>query len=91
MTKKIHEGVAERMSHIISNGLDNFKEGNYSTDTVLLAEKIVPFGTAAIKFPTRFSPENDTKSPEKSYQHEDCKYPGLVIEVAWSQVRTCPA
>jgi hypothetical protein len=85
MTKKIHEGPAAQMNFIILKGLDNFKKGNYSADTTKVAKKIRPFGPAAIEFPTRFSNESDTKSPEQSYQHLGCKYPGLVIEVAWSQ------
>ena len=86
MTLEIHEYVAEKIGDAIAIQLAKFQEGSYSqTKTAELAKSIKSRGSALTHFPSRFSEHNDAKSPDKSYKHKDCKYPGLVIEVAWSQ------
>ncbi|CZR65298.1 uncharacterized protein PAC_15198 [Phialocephala subalpina] len=85
MPKEIHEYVGEKIGVRIGSQLERFQEGAFSKKTAELAKSIKPRGSAEIKFPTRFNEDSDTKSPDKSYKHKECKYPGLVIEIAWSQ------
>ncbi|KAF2181250.1 hypothetical protein K469DRAFT_692127 [Zopfia rhizophila CBS 207.26] len=52
--------------------------------TIAAVKGIVLTGTSTIDFP--IAPGlPDKKGPDKSFKHRQCKFPGLVMEVAWSQ------
>jgi hypothetical protein len=78
--------MAKKIGDAIAIQLAKFQKGSYSqTKTAELAKSINSYRTALIHFPTRFSEDSDAKSPDKSSKYKDCKYPRLVIKVAWSQ------
>ena len=92
MPSVLHEMVAEEMNIQIGEQRNKFKKGTYlGTRSAEVASQILLLGSADVKFPQRFYAryeKMDKKSPDKSYAHKGCKkFPGLVIEVAWSQRR----
>jgi hypothetical protein len=83
MPSFLHDTLAEGIGLDIGFWLEN--RVNYSDErTVAAAKGIIPAGTSIIDFPV--APGfPDKKGPDKSFQHQQCEFPGLVIEVAWSQ------
>lgn len=86
MPGPLHEFVAGRIHDIIVEQRLLFKQRS-GTSTALLARSIETQESTDVEFPTRFSEKTNKKSPDKSYGHQDCLYPALVIEIAWSQRR----
>ena len=63
--------------------------GNGSDRAALFAQKVHLAGSTEIYFPVDDAPPN-TKSkhePDSSFWHNDAKYPGVIIEVSYSQKR----
>jgi hypothetical protein len=69
------------MNRVICRHLDDFIRDptNEGKRTAQLAESIQELETTNVKLLC------DSSSPHKSYGHQACKYPRLVIEVAYSQ------
>lgn len=84
MPGPLHEFVAGWIHDIIVEQRFIFKQ-RPGTRSTLLAQSIETQESTDIKFPTRFLAKSDKKGPDKSYGHEGCAYPALVIEIAWSQ------
>ena len=60
-----------------------------SNRAAVFAQKVRPGRSSTIHFPVDDAPPS-TKSkhdPDASFWHEDAKYPGVIIEVAYSQKR----
>lgn len=91
MPSELHEHMAEQINRAITTRLDKFIERSVtmtSKQTPQLAGDILTRGSADMKFlvPGRVRKKYNKNSPDKSYRHRACpEYPGLVIEVAWSQ------
>jgi hypothetical protein len=85
MSSFLYDTLAEEIGLDIGTWLRGIQNRvNCSNErTVAAAEGIVPAGASTMSFPvdTRYP---NKKAPDKSFQHEQCEYPGLVIEVAWS-------
>ena len=88
MSSFVHDTMAaeiggELLSDIkqIKRWTDPSKKG-----VVAIAERLIATGSSKITIPLR-NRRNDKKAPDASFQHRDCQFPGLVIEVAWSQRR----
>lgn len=83
MTTPQHESVATMIPHFISIGLDKIEaQSHHSPDTIKLVQSIGPLGTAGIRG------EDRQYQPDAQYQLRDhlmTEYPGLAIEVSWSQ------
>jgi hypothetical protein len=86
MSSFLHDTLSEEIGLDIGIWLHGIQNRVNCSDerTVAAAEGIVPAGASTMSFPvdTRYP---DKKAPDKSFQHEQCEYPGLVIEVVWSQ------
>lgn len=83
MPSYIHDTVAEKIGVFIGSWLLELEK----SDTESIAElgrEVTPAGSSTIKF--RLSKGNpDQRMADKIFQHVDCKFPGLVIEVSRSQ------
>ena len=86
MPSLLHETLARGVGSRIEKGLENITENDSNSDkwAINAAESILWTGSYAIDFLVSGKPP-DKKAPDESFRHEDCKFPGLVLEVAWSQ------
>lgn len=86
MPSFMHDGLAEEIGLDIGAWLRNIQNGSICSDkkTINIAESIGALGTANMTLPVTTTPTG-TKGADKAYQHSQCSFPGLVIEVAWSQ------
>jgi hypothetical protein len=86
MPSFLHDTLAEEIGLDIGFWLRGIQNRVNCSDerTVAAVKGIVPAGTSTIDFPVATG-SPDKKGPDKSFQHRQCEFPGLVIEVAWSQ------
>ncbi|KAJ8131301.1 hypothetical protein O1611_g2326 [Lasiodiplodia mahajangana] len=86
MPSFLHDGLAEEVGMDIGAWLRNIQNGTICSNqkTIEIAECIGGSGTANMTLPATTT-QTGRKGPDKAYQHSECDYPGLVIEVAWSQ------
>ena len=82
----VHETMAELIGGDIIIWSHNIKNGIISSDerTMAIANGICPTGSPKTSLPLD-AEHADKKSPDKSFQHDACGYPGLVVEVSWSR------
>ena len=80
MPSPIHDFLAEWIGYDIMESLRRARDDIDDNAVVAVLEGIDPSGTTSI--PLR---RQETKSPDKGFQHADCEDPSLVIEVGWSQ------
>ena len=87
MPSFIHETFAGRLSRDITDWFCRIRtEIEPSNDrTIATVAMIDPTKSPNIRFPGRLPGCPEQQAPDESFQHEDCTYPGLLIEVAWSQ------
>jgi hypothetical protein len=86
MPTGVHELFIARVEDAIFSQLKLIREG--SGDEAAFARKVHPARSTEIYFPV----ENDTSTkskhePDASFWHDDAQYPGVIIEVAYSQKR----
>jgi hypothetical protein len=87
MPTAVHELFIARVEDAILSRLKSIREGSDGTAT--FAQKVNPARSTEIRFPAESNP-SDRKSkyePDTSFWHDDAQYPGVVIEVAYSQKR----
>ncbi|KAI1798548.1 hypothetical protein F4811DRAFT_198162 [Daldinia bambusicola] len=80
MNSKLHEHVSRKIHRRLANWIDELKKGNANPDGIL-SKAYYETGSARICF--KRTPHG--KSPDESIQFEGCEYPGLLIEISWSQ------
>lgn len=95
MPSKIHDSVAFGFNTDITDWLKDVREGRAKynggvcsdDNAIAIAQKIKAKGTGRIKFPAPDARYSDHKEPDLAFRHvcPVCKFPGLVVEVAWSQ------
>jgi len=92
MPLNLHESFLQQVCSHIESQLDRFKkqsiDRNNNVDTILRtwAEKLVGDRSADIRLDLAdITPDRSKQSPDTSYAHRDAKFPGLVIEVSYSQ------
>ncbi|KAF2007251.1 hypothetical protein P154DRAFT_614661 [Amniculicola lignicola CBS 123094] len=81
----IHELFIDGVEDAIRSQLKAIRSG--SDSTALFAQKVRPARSTEIYFPVDDAPPA-TKSkhePDTSFWHDDAQYPGVIIEVAYSQ------
>lgn len=86
MPTAVHELFIDSFEDIIKNCLKDIRE-EPSSAAAKFAQKIRAARSTSIYFPVENS-TTDTKSkhdPDASFWHMNAKYPGVIIEVAYSQ------
>jgi len=83
----IHELFIARIEDNILSQLKTIREG--LGDAAAFARKVQPARSTEIFFPVENAPfsKQSKYEPDASFWHEDAKYPGVIIEVAYSQKR----
>jgi len=87
MPTGIHELFIDSVEDTIRSQLKVIRNG--SDKAALFAQKVRPARSTEIYFPVDDAPPS-TKSkhePDASFWHDDAQYPGVIIEVAYSQKR----
>jgi len=87
MPTAVHELFIARVEDAIHSQLKLIREG--SSSTAIFAQKVHPARSTGIYCPVDDAPPS-TKSkhePDASFWHDDAQYPGVIIEVAYSQKR----
>lgn len=87
MPTAVHELFIARVEDAILSRLKSIRERSGCTAT--FAQKVNPARSTEIRFPAESNP-SDRRSkhePDTSFWHDDAQYPGVVIEVAYSQKR----
>lgn len=80
MGSSVHESFAAKIEKAIEKQIEAIADGAFDVTSAGLASKIERRGSPKVylgKFGSRL--------PDKTFQHEEAFYPGLVIEVAYSQ------
>lgn len=87
MPTAIHELFIARVEDNILSQLKTIREG--SDDAAIFSRKVHPARSTEIFFPVENGPvtKQSKHEPDASFWHEDAKYPGVIIEVAYSQKR----
>ncbi|KAI1464804.1 uncharacterized protein F4812DRAFT_462130 [Daldinia caldariorum] len=80
MNSKLHEHVSRKIHRRLANWIDELKRDNTNPDGIL-SKAYYETGSARICF--KRTPHG--KSPDESIQFDGCEYPGLLIEISWSQ------
>ena len=80
MPGPLHETLSEEISVDISFQLNTLARGAKGR-AAEFARGIDKTGSADVTF----NDHADVLQPDKSFSHEDCGFPGLVIEISWSQ------
>jgi len=87
MPTAVHEFFIARIEDAIFSQLKSIREG--SDDAAAFAQRVNPGRSTEIYFPV----ENDSSGreskhePDASFWHDSAQYPGVIIEVAYSQKR----
>lgn len=87
MPTAIHELFIARVEDAIFSQLKSIREG--TDDAAAFAHKVSPARSTEIYLPVDDA-ATGTKSkyePDTSFWHDDAKYPGVILEVAYSQKR----
>ena len=89
MPTAIHELFIARVEDDILSQLKIIREG--SDDAATFARKVQPARSTEIFFPVENAPatKQSKHEPDASFWHQDAKYPGVIIEVAYSQKKSC--
>ncbi|CAE7205668.1 FabG [Pyrenophora teres f. teres] len=87
MPTPVHGLFIGGVEDAILSRLKSIREGSGNTAT--FAQKVQPLRSTQICFPTESNPSTEISwhEPDASYAHEDAKYPGVIIEVSYSQKR----
>ncbi|PSN58641.1 hypothetical protein BS50DRAFT_580584 [Corynespora cassiicola Philippines] len=85
MPTAIHELFIARIENAIFSQLELIGEG--SGDVAAFARKVQPARSTEIFFPTddTISNKQSKYEPDTSFWHDDAQYPGVIIEIAYSQ------
>lgn len=82
MPKLIHEALATKIVHDILDQLNSIACSE--SQSAVFAQDIIPGGSAAITFT---DPEYGRHDPDAQFIHSRARFPGVVIEVSYSQKR----
>ena len=85
MPTGLHEVFIDGVEDVIRSQLKAIRSG--SDKAARFAQKVRPARSTAIYFPVdgAASSKKSKYEPDASFWHEDARYPGLIIEVAYSQ------
>lgn len=84
MPSSLHEIFTQGITYLVQNQLRQVRgRGGIIGGW---AQNIVSVGSADVKLNlTDIRPDRSKRSPDTSFAHQDARYPGLVVEVAYSQ------
>jgi hypothetical protein len=86
MPTGVHELFIDSVEDAIRSQLKELRNG--SDKAALFAQKVRPARSTAIYFPDDTSSSSKSKhEPDTSFWHDGAEYPGVIIEVAYSQKR----
>ncbi|KAF2788691.1 hypothetical protein K505DRAFT_366255 [Melanomma pulvis-pyrius CBS 109.77] len=87
MPTAVHELFIARVEDTIFSQLKSIREG--LSDAAAFAQKVQPARSTEIYFPVDDAPPGTRSKhePDASFWHTDARYPGVIIEVAYSQKR----
>lgn len=89
MPTGVHELFIDGVEDAIRTQLKSIRDG--TDKAAIFARKVRPARSTEICFPLEEASSNaKTKhEPDASFWHDDAQYPGVVIEVAYSQKKKC--
>src|SRR5579862_627336 len=87
MPTGVHELFIDSVEDAIRCQLKTIRGG--SDEAALFAQKVRPARSTEIYFPVDDAPPTikSKHEPDASFWHDDAQYPGIIIEVAYSQKR----
>lgn len=87
MPTKIHESLIRLFDESIIDQLKLIRNG--SDKAALFAQRLRCYGSGDIYFPSDDAPQSrkSHRSPDTSFEHLDADYPGIIVEVSYSQKR----
>ena len=87
MPTAVHELFIARVEDAVLSQLKSIRKG--SDDAAAFAQKVDSARSTELHFPVTddSSGKKSKYEPDASFWHEDAKYPGVIIEVAYSQKR----
>jgi hypothetical protein len=83
MPSAVHELFLDGVEDEIRSQLKAIRSG--SDRKARFAQKVRPARSSEIEFPAGASPIKSKYEPDASFRHDDAQYPGVIIEVAYSQ------
>lgn len=84
MPTAVHELFTARVEDAIFSQLKLIREG--AGDVAAFAQKVHPARSTEIHFPTgNGTSERSKHEPDASFWHDEARYPGVILEVAYSQ------
>ncbi|KAI1423228.1 hypothetical protein F5Y12DRAFT_758700 [Xylaria sp. FL1777] len=81
MITPLHEHVTRRLDTLVINWLDSLETNRKSSKEVVEAARSMVMQGAANVPLSGIS----NRQPDNSYRHKKCKFPGLVVKVAWGE------
>ena len=89
MPTGVHELFIDGVEDAIRSQLKVIRNG--SGPEARFAQKVRPARSTEIEFPAEEAPSGRKSryEPDASFWHDDAEYPGVVIEVAYSQKKSC--
>jgi hypothetical protein len=86
MPTGVHELFIDEVEDAIRSQLKAIRNG--SGRKAHFAQKVRPARSTEIHFATSASSSKSKYEPDASFWHDDAQYPGVIIEVAYSQKKT---
>jgi hypothetical protein len=83
MPTGIHELFIDKLEDDIRSQLKAIRGG--SDRKAQFAQKVQPARSTELRFPASASSSKSKYEPDASFIHDDAQYPGVIIEVAYSQ------
>ncbi|KAF2787057.1 hypothetical protein K505DRAFT_288605 [Melanomma pulvis-pyrius CBS 109.77] len=83
MPTGVHEVFIDRVEDEIRSQLKAIRSG--TGRKAQFAQKVQPARSTEIRFPTSASSSKSKYEPDASFWHDDTQYPGVIIEVSYSQ------
>ncbi|KAF2804388.1 uncharacterized protein BDZ99DRAFT_397834 [Mytilinidion resinicola] len=86
MPTEIHERFIDAVEDDIRSQLKAIRSG--SDRKARFAQKVQPARSTEIRFAASASSSKSKYEPDASFGHDDAQYPGVILEVAYSQKKT---
>jgi hypothetical protein len=86
MPTGVHELFIDAVEDEIRSQLKAIRNG--SDRKAQFAQKVRPARSTEIRFGASASSSKSKYEPDASFRHEEAKYPGVIIEIAYSQKKT---
>lgn len=84
MPSYLHDTVARRIGKAIDLELGSIRNKSSVEDIINILDDLGPTSTSKLTLPA-VDGHVDKKEPDEAWRYQHCKFPGVVMEVAWSQ------